>query len=297
MPAWLCILALLLTSALEVFADTWKKLDEHRYETEVVGWKLLVDAKRGRLISAIPPAGENIFLRDAHRVWLGPQNEWPSQWPPPKEWEDGSESHALSTDASELTIVTSKIDPNYPQLTRRYRITENGLLLIAAWQPLAGQKPWQCIHILQTRTDAVLHVAFKPTLEAPLGYGLLSLHPRPGNNFAGPIPKDIATAVPGKEEDRLYRLAYGGREEKIGVAPQTIETRFPQGYGFRLWPAEHNGKAQDGIAPDGGLLTQGYFGAPSFELVESEQLTPRLTSTREDGWVEVSVKLVLLNAD
>ncbi len=231
-----------------------------------------------------------MFLTGGHRLWLGPQAEWPAFWPPPADWENGPATATLSPDGKELTLAMPRSNARFPALTRRYRLAAAVLDMTAAWQAVEGHPGYQAVQILQTRQDTISYLTPKAGEGLPHGFGLLALGVRPGLDLAAPIPADIA-----KEGDHgIWRLAFNGREEKIGVPPQPLEARFEGGHGLRLFPSTHNGKVAVGLPPDSGLFTQVYFGDSAWAMVELEQLSPRLLTERPDGRVESTVRIEFL---
>lgn len=281
-------------------ANKWRRVpgEPACFKGGIGGWELRLDATRARLVSAVPPGGsaaDNVLLADGHRVWLGPQSEWPGFWPPPRDWEGSPATGvAVSEDATEVTFTLPHTDPLNPPLTRRYKILPDALLLVAAWRVGSAAPPAaarQAVHILQTRTDTIVYLEKRPLRSVPLGYGLLALSDRPGPLLDAPLPRDIATLYSRKEPD-LLRLAFSGREEKIGVAPQPIVARVFGGYEFRFFPVVHNGiPTSPADDPDAGLRTQAYFGSDNWAMVELEQLSSRLAPATGEGWIEATARL------
>ncbi len=251
----------------------------------------------------IPPGGseaDNVLLAGGHRVWLGPQSEWPDFWPPPRDWEySPAAGVVVSEDATEVVFVLPHTDTRSPPLTRRYKILPDALLLVAAWcvDPAApAPAARQAVHILQTRTDAIIYLEKKSFQAAPLGYGLLTLSNRPGPLLDAPLPHDVATQC-SSEAPGALSLAFSGREEKLGVGPQPIIVRFSGGHGFRLFPVVHNGIPVSPVYDaDAGLHTQAYFGSSDWPMVELEQLSPRLTPRTDEGCIEAAARLEFLPA-
>jgi hypothetical protein len=301
-PMTLRLLLTLLALSAASAAAGWRPLDTDArvHQATLSGWTLTVDASRARLTSLVPPGGapdDNILLGGGHRVWLGPQSEWPVFWPPPKDWEDGAAaSVTLSDDATTLTLVLPRTDPRQPALTRRYVLKPDALLLVAAWRIDESTTPRasrQAIHILQTRPDTAAFLTPRPTPEAPLGHGLLALAVRPGTLLDRPIPTGfLAPLTPACPAPDLLRLAGTGEEEKIGVPPQPLVARFAGGHGLRLLPALHDGVEDATLPPpEAGLFTQVYFGATAWAMTELEQLSPRLLPTPGSDTVSATMRL------
>lgn len=281
---------MLMASCSAVGAMGWRTLDPLRHEATILGWKLIVDAGQGRLVSAVPPGGDNVLLTGGHRVWLGPQTEWPSFWPPPADWEYKPALAFRSPDGTELTLTLPRTEPRYPVLVRRYCLKPGCLEMSVSWQPVEGRPGYQAVQILQTRRETVAFLKPLAISEVPKGFGLLALGARPGNDLNATAPSDVVTI----DHSDKWRLSFSGREEKIGVPPQPLEARFIGGHGLRLLPATHDGNVAPGPAPDSGLFTQVYFGDRAWAMVEIEQLSPRLLAKRSDGWVECTVRLEFL---
>ncbi len=281
----------------------WEQTSLTLHQATLSGWTLTVDASRARLTSLVPPGGapeDNVLLGGGHRVWLGPQAEWPVFWPPPKGWEDSAAtSLTVSDDATELVLALPRPDPAQPALTRRYRLLPDALLLVAEWRIDKLTTPSvsrQAIHILQTRPDTAAFLTPRPTADAPLGHGLLALAVRLGTILDRPIPAGFITPVsPSCLGPGLLRLSGTGEEEKIGVPPQPLLARFPGGHGLRLLPVLHDGiEDADRTAPEAGLFTQVYFGATDWAMTELEQLSPRLLPAAGTDTVSATLRLEFL---
>lgn len=284
------ILLLSIALCCAVRAEGWRALDRMRHEAVLGGWTLSVDAGKGRLVSAVPPGGTNVLLSGGHRVWLGPQVEWPAFWPPPQDWENGPATANLSCDGKELSLALPHSDSRFPKLLRRYRLAQGCLEMTVSWQPVPGHPGYQAVQILQTRRETIAYLTQKPLPGVPKGFGLLALGARPGNDLGASAPADIVTDLGGNR----WRLGFSGREEKIGVPAQPLEARFEGSHGLRLSPASHVGRTASGPVPDSGLFTQVYFGDSSWAMVELEQLSPRLQADRQDVTVESTVRLEIL---
>lgn len=75
---------------------TWN--GEAAWASSAQGWRAVVSVPRARLMHFGPDGSEvNLLLAPptranpnrlgGHRLWLGPQTEWPGFWPPPAAWE------------------------------------------------------------------------------------------------------------------------------------------------------------------------------------------------------------------
>lgn len=269
---------------------TWRAGEDGRWTGEAGGWRFTVDPARARLIEAAPAGGRNVLLRGGHRVWLGPQSEWPKFWPPPSDWESArAESVDLSQDGRVLRVRLPRSDERFPALVRLYRLEEDGLDLGAQWE--SAGKSYQLIQILQVRPDAVATLRLVSTESAPAGFGLLPLAKRPGLILDASRPAQLRRGGDADAVEPPWELFFDGVEEKLGVAPQVLRVRFPEGTAFDLEPARFSSAMETGPAPDAGLFTHIYLGAQAWAMMEVEQLSPRLTPAAGEREVEVWVKL------
>jgi hypothetical protein len=267
---------------------------------------LEVDAVKARLVTMIPPGGgeaDNILLAGGHRLWLGPQTEWPRFWPPPADWEQSAATTiGLSPDGTELTLDLPRHDKRFPPLTRAYRLAQDSLELVGRWEAddtASGRPAFQAIHILQTRADTQVLLRATPSPSTPLGYGLLALSNRPGTLIDRPLPEQMivqGNVHPAFPRSHQMRLRGTGLEEKVGVVAQPIEALFHDTHRLRLEPLQHNGEIDETPPlPDAGLYTQVYFGAAKWAMTELEQLSPRLRPAPGASSVEtrVTIKFVV----
>jgi hypothetical protein len=261
----------------------WTETVPGRWQASVSGWTLTVDSQRARLTELIPPGGTNLLIAGGHRVWLGPQTAWPVFWPAPRDWEhSAATSITRSPDGRTLELTLPRTDPRWPALTRRYTLTRDGVMLIAAWTD--DGTPRQVIHILQTRADTRVEATATPTESAPLGVGLLALNSRRGLILNQPITTEFADPV----APQRWSFRSGPREEKFGLPPQDLRT--PD---FTL----QRGQLTAGLvtAPiDAGLYSQIYLGAPGeWAMVEIEQVSPLLRAENLGGEVIFTTHLRL----
>ncbi|MGF1531451.1 MAG: hypothetical protein ACFCU4_08825 [Puniceicoccaceae bacterium] len=232
---------------------------------------------------------------------MGPQTEWPIFWPPPAHWEEAAARQVLLSDCGqELTLELPEGESGQiPAITRRYRLREGGLELVAAWRPAASEPSFQAVQILQVRPEAKVRVVFSPEPESPLGYGLLPLIERRAVLLDTPFDAEHLIDVQGGQLGAGSAASAGGtwlrftgKEEKIGVVPQPLLAKFEGGETLALGVASYDGVVDAAVeAPDAGLYTQVYFGATAWAMVEIEQLTPRLRPARADGWVETVMRV------
>lgn len=261
----------------------WTETVPGRWQASVSGWTLTVDSQRCRLTELIPPGGTNLLIAGGHRVWLGPQTAWPVFWPAPRDWENSAAtSITRSPDGRTLELTLPRTDPRWPALTRRYTLTRDGVMLIAAWTD--DGTPRQVIHILQTHADTRVEATATPTESAPLGVGLLALNSRRGLILNQTISPEFADPI----GPQRWSFRSGPREEKFGFPSQNLRTPA-----FTL----ERGQVTAGVsaAPvDAGLYSQIYLGSPGeWAMVEIEQVSPLLRARTLGGEVIFTTHLRL----
>ncbi len=297
--------ALLLSLASNALGDQpeplgWTLLNSGEYRATIGPWILKVDPQKARLTHLERYSSSNRLAESGHRVWLGPQGEWPEFWPPPTDWESSPAiSHHLSPDLLTLTLLLPHTSPHFPQLARTYQLHPEGLDLGVSWKPnsnptpleLSGPQAYQAVHILQLAPEATVKLRIQPTRELPLGYGLLPLLHRREIILNRPLSPGFFKASPSPTVSSV--LQFTGQEEKIGVPLQPLWVHFPEGDCFRLEPATFQGQPSVLPPPEAGLYSQIYFGADQWPMVEVEQLSPRLEPTTPGEAVSVTVHLHL----
>lgn len=263
------------------------------WESASGGWLAIVSAPRGRLVH-FGPAGERALnllhapaklegepVRGGHRAWLGPQGDWASPWPPPKDWEESPAASVRLGEDGVLVMEMPRTETTYPALVRTYaRTTGGGLELGLRWRGTEA-RGLQAIQILQLPGSAVARLPLQNTPFLPLGYAVLDPDAR-----TLVIPEGMDAPVVERSATGLL-LRRSPRMMKVGFTPQLLEADV-RGYRLALAPGRMEGRVGD--APDGGLLTQVFFGDLGFELVEIEQLSPRLFPG-PDGWCGYHVRL------
>jgi hypothetical protein len=235
------------------------------------GWKAVVSLERGRLMHfgpadsevnllLAPPTRANPNIWGGHRVWLGPQSNWPKIWPPPKEWElSGPESFTNKDGALRLLMADTK--DGWPRLTRTYQW--DGSRLICGVEMSGGIQPAQAVQIFQVPACTVVTVQAHPTKEFPAGYVRL---PSMVSRFSTDFPQPAQVVRAGND----LTLRHTGVIEKLGFTPQPLIGRTGE-LSLTVTLGTQTGTVIAG--PDQGLFTQVYLGGDE-PLIELEQLSP-----------------------
>lgn len=264
-------------------ATTW---DGERAFTSVdEAWRAVVSVERARLVYFGSIDGGNNLLFVAvgpnnpagwggHRLWLGPQAEWPGGWPPPKAWE-ASAAASVKMAGDRLQLILADAGDGWPKLSREYFWKDHRLHCGACTS--GGTRPAQMIHILQVPPDAVVEVAPIVSEPAPRGYVQLHLGRQPSPQGKFPPPPHVT------EAGEKLQLRFLNRTEKLGFMPQTLVARIGSTT-LRVSRGECEGTVAG--VPDDGFATQVYLGSGASQLIELEQLSPRWT-TGGDAQFEV----------
>lgn len=246
-------------------------LNEKALVSVSYGWKAVVSLERGRLMHFGPADGEiNLLLAPptranpniwgGHRVWLGPQSNWPKIWPPPKEWElSGPES--FTNEGGALRLLMADTKDGWPRLTRTYHW--NRTQLICGVEMAGGKQPAQVVQIFQVPANTIVTVQAHPTKEFPAGYVRL---PSMVSRFSTDFPQPAQVIRAGND----LTLRHTGVIEKLGFFPQPL-CGHTGNYLLTLMLVGQTGTIVDG--PDQGLFTQVYLGGDE-TLIELEQLSP-----------------------
>lgn len=242
-------------------------------------WRAEVEPARARLSYLGPREGPNLLNRPpgppspaemgGHRVWLGPQTEWPAMWPPPSHWEFEPAARVLSQPQGLLEIATPPGNPQAPELLRTYQWKNNQLVCGVFWQEQSATGR-QAIHILQIRADATVRA--RPHPHASPAYVRLPLSSRPTTETTFPTPPHILSQQNGE-----FTLIRRDKEEKLGFPVQPLHAAFP-GLEIILHPGRWIG-IESGD-PDHGFRSHVYLGPHDWPVLEIEQLSPRLTPAR-----------------
>ncbi|MDX2079255.1 MAG: hypothetical protein SFU53_00580 [Terrimicrobiaceae bacterium] len=256
------------------------------------GWTAEVEPTRGRLTFLGPTGGRNFLLRPepdglgfgGHRVWLGPQTEWPVFWPPPANWENKAAARTRQTRDGTLIVDGADGGPQSPAIRREYRwISDGALECTVSWKETTT-KGRQAIQILKIDPKAEVFAERAPTKSAPLGFIQLPIAGRPATHthFA---PSDHV-----KIQGRSVRFRRAQAEEKFGVPSQSLIARWADAE-IHLHPRGQFGRAVG--EPDGPFSSHIYLGAHDLEVVEIEQLSSRLVPERPGGRVGHSMLVEL----
>jgi hypothetical protein len=275
MPRWLICLLLLTGLGARLAGAEWSPITWNReaaYASSSAGWRAVVSVVRGRLMH-FGPAGSDLNLLLAptgtinrnrlggHRLWLGPQAEWPHGWPPPDAWEYRA-PESVATEAGVLRLAMPPTGDAWPRLTRTYHW--DGASLVCGAEFSGGTRPAQFVHILQVRPGMTVSAEARPEESFPAGYVLL---PSTAGSFSArftPPPHVTRTG------DALT-LGHTGVVAKLGFRPQTLAGRI-DGHELRV-----SRGAQTGVIvrdPDEGFHTQVYLSEAGEAFAELEQLSP-----------------------
>ena len=196
-----------------------------------------------------------------HRFWLGPQSRW--VWPPPSEWEY-SESHDATTGAGVLTLRHTRLNPEYPAITREYAWEGNRLRCTARW-PETG-RAYFGIHVVAVNTPFALSAHLERTPAAPAGLVVAQI-------VEPEAPIHLPRASIAIENDKA--LVKSGIETiKLGFASQPLTIERQPGWKLSVQPGPSTAATSE--SPDHGYLSQIWVGDATHELAELEQLTPYL---------------------
>jgi hypothetical protein len=271
---WLLFAGLTAGTAAEWQPVTWN--GEPAYASSSQGWRAVVSLARARLMHFGPDGTDtNLLLAPTsranpnrlggHRLWLGPQAEWPHGWPPPAAWEY-REAEKVSVEAGVLRLVMPPTNDGWPQLTRTYRWA--GESLVCGAEIAGGTRPVQVVHILQVPADTVVSAEVRPGDGFPEGYVRL---PSTAGPFAARFPPPAHAVLAGAK----LSLHHTGAVGKFGFRPQALTGRTPD---HTLVVARG---AQAGTVvgePDEGFHTQVYLSESGEAFVELEQLSPRFAA-------------------
>lgn len=276
---------------------TWqqtKKGDSEVWRSDLGIWRAEVDPLRGRLTFLGTVGGDNLLLYPpgppsdlefgGHRIWLGPQSEWPTAWPAPKNWESQPAASVRVIRGGALEVLSPEAR-DFPSIRRTYHWSRSGLLICkSSWNEhqLRGR---QAIHILQMAEGMTLTAKANKTAKVPRGFVKLPISNRPEIQTHFKSPPHVNRSG-NQLEFRRWKT-----EEKFGFSVQTLIASRP-GEELRLHPGKHRGIVTG--YPDHGFLTQIYLGSDQWPVTEIEQLSPRLAPKKPGGTVEYSVAMELV---
>lgn len=274
---WLFSLLLLgacLPSRADWQSATWN--GEPAWESRAGGWRAVVSATRARLMHfgpadrdvnllLAPPARNNPNRLGGHRLWLGPQTEWPAFWPPPAAWEY-REAERAAIEGGVLRLAMGDAGAGWPRLVRTYRW--QGSSLVCGAEMSGGARAVQFIHILQVPTDTRVRAEVHPADAFPTGYVRLL-------SGAGPFTARFAPPAHASLAGDQLTLRHTGDVGKYGFRPQAL-TGTRSGYELVVTRGAQTGTVVD--EPDEGFLSQVYLSEAREPFVEIEQLSPRFAA-------------------
>lgn len=275
----LWLVFLLLPGACVPSLADWRSVEwngEAAWESSADGWIAVVSAPRARLVHFGPAEGDtNLLLappqRDdpnrlgGHRLWLGPQSEWPAFWPPPAAWEY-REPEKAAVEGGTLRLAVGGTGSDWPRLVRTYRW--QGSSLVCGAEISGGTRAVQIIHILQVPEGTVVRAEVHPADAFPTGYVRLLSSAGP---FTTRFPPPAHASLAG---DQLT-LRHNGTVGKYGFRPQAL-TGSRAGYELVVTRGIPTGAVVD--EPDAGFLSQVYLSEARGPFVEIEQLSPRFAA-------------------
>jgi hypothetical protein len=290
---------LLLTTALAFLAIRLSGVTEEWHAThwngeEAVtskndGWMAIVSIDRARLVWYGPVGGPNLLFSTAtrddpagwggHRLWLGPQHDWPAYWPPPGAWEHSRAKSVALDQHNRLRLELFEAGNGWPKLARTYRW--HGADMICGAEMEGGKRPAQVIQIVQIPKSSLVHVAAFPDAFAPRGYVRLP---------AGSVQQLTTEFQPPPQvsgNGHLLELHYNGTVEKLGFAPEVLgATDGPWKLGVVRGP--HTGHPES--EPDHGYFSQVFLGSHE-PFIELEQLSPMFPAG-ETATFEIALRAV-----
>lgn len=265
---------------------TWN--GESAREAVAGPWRAVVSIERARLmyfgpaerdenLLLAPPTRANRNLLGGHRLWLGPQVEWPKIWPPPEAWEY-EQPESVEEQNGQLRLRLRDAGGGWPRLTRTYE-WKDGRLVCGA-ESRGGTHAAQFVQILQVPPDTAVVLQAQREPDFPAGYAQLAAGGLPFTGAFTPHPHV-------QREGDTLTLRLAPAILKVGARPQTIVAQRP---GYRLSVARGAviGRVVD--APDQGFFTQIYLGGRE-SFIELEQLSPRFAAGKDARFeIEVSAE-------
>ncbi|MCF3651451.1 hypothetical protein [Synoicihabitans lomoniglobus] len=266
-------------SATSWSTTTWQGEAAHVATSESGKWSAIVSLERGRLVhfGVSTEEKDNLLFAPAtrdtalgwggHRLWLGPQTEWPTFWPPPAAWEQSAAAATVSDDGTTLTLRPPPTGLGWPDLNRQYQWFGDELHATAS---VSGEsdRAVQIVHILQQPHGFRVTFVPAPTADAPHGYVLLPFYLRPEFVKTFDRPEFVL------HDANLVRVLPTETTEKIGLQSTTLEGHL-NAFTLRLRPGQMSGQIVG--EPEQGYNTQVFLGGHE-PFIELEQLTPRLAA-------------------
>jgi hypothetical protein len=213
----------------------------------------------------VPRGAEDARPWGGHLFWLGPQREWPVDWPPSTATDYTAAAWVRA--GAGLLALEHPADPAHPGAVQRSYAWEEGALRATASWP-AGAPSCQGIHVLQIIPPRDVSSPYRPTDAFPEGHARWAMdgrHQRPQGRIQDP-DWDL-------DEGLLRKRGHPG-PQKWGFPPLPLTARFAGGWSLEMSPAAAEGQAGDD--PDHGLGTQVWIGGPENPWWELEQATTRL---------------------
>ena len=253
---------------------TWRGESSYAAVSDTGDWHAIVSVERGRLVhfGVTDDAADNLILatptRDdpvgwgGHRVWLGPQREWPRGWPPPDAWEHSSA--VPEVEGNTLVLTPPATGHDWPDLARTYRW--DGDRLLCGVRVSGPARAVQVIQIIQFPATATVLVTPEVSDDAPSGYVLLPFYAR--NSFL----KEFTSPATVETEGERILIRHGDEPLKFGFTPRALRS-LQQNVTLTVAPESLTGEPA-------GELNQGYYtevflgGREPF--IELEQLSPPL---------------------
>ena len=265
----------LLSAGVALRAADWQPVTWHgepAYASASQGWRAVVSVARARLMHfgpegsdvnllLAPPTRENRNRLGGHRLWLGPQTEWPGFWPPPAAWEY-REAESITAGDGVLRLVMAPTGDAWPRLVRTYHW--DGARLVCGAEFSGGTKPAQFIHILQVPAAMAVQGAVHPEPDFPAGYVRLL-------SGAGPFTARFVPPPHASLAGDALTLRHTGSVGKYGFRPQPL-TGVLDGYELSVARGAQSGEVVG--EPDEGFHAQVYLSGNEAPFSEIEQLSP-----------------------
>lgn len=254
---------------------TWH--DEPAWESRSAGWRAVVSLTRARLMHfgpeddrdvnllLAPPTRANRNRLGGHRLWLGPQTEWPGFWPPPAAWEY-EEAETVTVESGVLRLVMREAGDGWPRLVRTYHW--DGGQLVCGAESSGGTHAAQLIQILQVPATTTVRATVQIEDDYPAGYVRLL-------SSAGPFTARFVPPPHASLAGDVLTLRHTNTVGKYGFRPQTL-TGSQDGYELVVARGAQRGDAVG--EPDEGFHAQVYLSDGGEPFVEIEQLSPRFAA-------------------
>lgn len=274
----LCLLAVAALGAAARAADwtatTWH--GEPAWASSAQGWRAVVSAARARLMHfgpdgadinllLAPPTRANRNRLGGHRLWLGPQTEWPGFWPPPAAWEY-QEAESATVEHGVLRLSMGDAGAGWPRLVRTYHWA--GASLVCGAELSGGTRPAQLIQILQVPSATTVRAVVRPEEGYPAGYVRLL-------STAGPFTARFTPPPHASLAGDVLTLRHTNTVGKYGFRPQAL-TGALSGHELVVARGAQTGAVVD--EPDEGFHSQVYLSEGGESFVEIEQLSPRFAA-------------------